>query len=406
MWVYALSPSDQMDSKELSDSIKVYLYERSKSPFFAAYILSWVAVNWKFIYFILSSHSYLNVEDRIHYAEENLIDIHKSTWIPILYSFAIFLSSIALNLLYHFIRVNSINLRKKYIDRNELITSEERDRIIQYYTEKHQDMKNSIASKTIELSEQESEKEELTRQLDVLRNALHDKDIELSNLTNTSNETVLHKGSEQSYRDTEVQPTYERKDIIMASYRQGTHDTVSASALHSDEGVISIWANVQEFHLNNLEKKHLYILSHASNGGKKMIVGGAGVYKNSWAINVVTGLPSYFMFWSSNKNGTRTPAKLQDKRRIKAGWHLYTVAWSKKEENSFIRFYVDGDIQGQTKFQYWPDDIEATLVIGAWADVDQASHYFESKIGRFKAYDSFIGDDKIKLEFDTNMPSE
>ena len=70
--------------KEIFDSFIENSKERIKNPFIGAFIISWIAFNWKPILIILFSSK--TIEERIEYVETNHIDIFYNLWIPLIFA--------------------------------------------------------------------------------------------------------------------------------------------------------------------------------------------------------------------------------------------------------------------------------------------------------------------------------
>ncbi len=183
--------------------------------------------------------------------------------------------------------------------------------------------------------------------------------------------------------------------------RQGMNSSITGNIILSKEkGVFLIWAEVSDIHnIIRDDTKFQYIVSYASNGGKDMKNPLYAKYPNAWAICRVT--PSQkdhlgsWKFWCNDNSIPRT--NIEFKKVLNNGKHLFTIAWSKR--NDYIKFFVDRDLVGENKFEFWPTDFNHSIIIGNWVD-KKNDHNFNSKVGGFyfveKEFDKRIIDNIIE----------
>ena len=60
--------------------------DRLKNPMIGAFIIAWVAINWRFIFILFFSNK--KIEDKITFIETNYFDLNYNLWIPL--GFAVF----------------------------------------------------------------------------------------------------------------------------------------------------------------------------------------------------------------------------------------------------------------------------------------------------------------------------
>ncbi|MFW5805227.1 MAG: hypothetical protein ACOCVX_01745 [Bacteroidales bacterium] len=156
--------------------------------------------------------------------------------------------------------------------------------------------------------------------------------------------------------------------------------------LGSEKGVFSIWAYVSDVH-NKKTKEFKYIISYATNKGKEFGNPELARYPNAWAICRVTPTDRYpkgiWRFFCNNVTKEQVRIEMYD--TLNSGWHLFSVAWSKK--GNYIKFIIDKDIVGVEDFENWPSDFSESIRIGTWP-TKSPSHYFESKIGYWQFVES------------------
>ena len=52
---------------KILDSIKLILANRSKSPFYGALAITWVAYNWRFLYILLLDDSFDTIQEKVDF---------------------------------------------------------------------------------------------------------------------------------------------------------------------------------------------------------------------------------------------------------------------------------------------------------------------------------------------------
>lgn len=148
--------------------------DRIKNPFISAFIFSWIAFNWKPIFYLFKSDS--KIENTINYIDNNFLEITNQLWLPI--AFAIFYVLIIpyLMLLFDWLSKRAIIERKRNIKGLQIF-----------------DLKSKQ-----ELAEQESilenikanykEKADLNKKIKELQNQILVKDRELTEFQEKNNE--------------------------------------------------------------------------------------------------------------------------------------------------------------------------------------------------------------------------
>ena len=162
------------------------------------------------------------------------------------------------------------------------------------------------------------------------------------------------------------------------------NSTISNSILDSESGTISIWAFVNDLHnIISPTSKYKYLLSFATNNGKKLNNPSLADYPNAWSISRVTPTNTnhfgYWRFWCNNVG--KETVDIRYEKPLQSGWHLFSVCWSRDDNN--IIFLIDGEIVGKSEFRNWPSDLTGSFYLGRWPDTSPV-HYFDSKIGPYQ----------------------
>lgn len=398
-----------MTFDELTDSAKAALYDRLKTPFFASFLFAWLCWNWDFLYFLFESETEASTTIR---NASSYIDWRKSVWYPFLTSLTVFLAGGLLNLLYYWIRLGFRWVRVKKLDKSETITIHQRDKLIEEHIKNRKDLSQKVAELHEEVFDALKANEDLKRQNETLL-------LELSGLRGQvarPREDGGKKDNDDTLDDsptppdgpnapiTSPIPTGEEKyafnDTVLA--KDGTFETMPAKVLSEREGTVIVWFEVTREHNEGTEEAHQYILAHNGDNGRKMIVGGRDVYRNTWAILRRKGNSPQWRFTTSNKNGTSGSSKLVDRRVLSPGWHSIGIAWSR--DSKIVDFVVDGSLKGSDVFDYWPDEIESTMTIGTWPAQTQRGFDFRGKVGPVLCYDRRLNETEIKrIDFEKQL---
>ncbi len=157
------------------------------------------------------------------------------------------------------------------------------------------------------------------------------------------------------------------------------NQTLDSKFLDKENGIFSIWAYVSDVH-NEYSKRNMYIISYATKKGVPQKTPGYATYPNAWAICRMrpneSNSKGVWRFWCNNVRTEQTKIECAD--IISGGWHLFSVAWSKK--SNYIKFVIDNKEIGQREFVNWPSDFSEIVRVGTWPTQSDV-HYFESKIG-------------------------
>ena len=118
-----------------------------------------------------------------------------------------------------------------------------------------------------------------------------------------------------------------------------------------------------------------YALAHATDGKRAAY----GNYPNTWAIcSVYKGNPATGPIWRFYCNGeSEGQTTIPIKHSIGDGWHLFTLAWSRRE--NVIEFSVDGTHTESRKFENWPLNYASEIQVGNW--IEGAGHAYPGKVG-------------------------
>lgn len=93
--------------EEFQKSIKAVLYDRLTGPLSGAFFFSWLAWNWKLLFYVLSVDQTKNVIERIDYIQQNFISWLYNLWGP-------FFSAVFLVIVYPFFSVGAYNISLRF----------------------------------------------------------------------------------------------------------------------------------------------------------------------------------------------------------------------------------------------------------------------------------------------------
>lgn len=382
-----------MTIDEAANSIKALLYERAKTPFFAAFLFAWIAWNWDFIYYLFATDD--SAVDTIENAKEVYITLTKGIVHPLWTSLAVTIAGGLLNLLYYRIRLLMKAIRIGRIDKSDTITTAQRDRIITDHAQARRILSEQIVGLEDEIAALRKENEEVKRQNNNLLN-------EMAQYSNQATREAPEQGAKNETKDELEEPAelvppdakYSLDRPVDAN--NGTFETLDASILSEAVGSVMVWFVVTREHLERTDDSYMYILAHASSKGARVVRGGTNVYLNMWAIRRVTGKSPQWSFIISNANGTSNVARFVDRRILNPGWHSIGVTWSKQHNR--ITFYVDGVRKEGDNFKYWPDHIESNFTVGTWPSQTRREFDFRSLVGPVRCYDVELDSSQIEMQ--------
>ena len=179
--------------------------------------------------------------------------------------------------------------------------------------------------------------------------------------------------------------------------------SITNKFLRSDFGTFNIWAYVTDNHNRiHSQRKNMYIIGYATNGGNPLKNPILANYQNAWAIARITPTENdnygIWRFWCNNIEKDLT--HLDYKKPISGGWHLFSVSWSKND--NYIKFIIDCEVVAEDKFCNWPSDFSGSMMLGTWAN-KAGVHNFDSKVGPWKFIESEYKEHTIKEYFE-NKP--
>lgn len=90
----------------------------------------------------------------------------------------------------------------------------------------------------------------------------------------------------------------------------------------------------------------------------------------------------------SNSAGKQTGDHFSDYRATVEGWHMFTVAWSRPENQ--IVFYVDGRRQKSGPLDIWPERVVDNFAIGTWSEGTDPQYYVQGHVGRVRCYNRML----------------
>lgn len=146
-------------------------------------------------------------------------------------------------------------------------------------------------------------------------------------------------------------------------------------------GTIYVWAlSTDLMKIKKDKQQNIYLISYATNRGISVLGPNGRYYPNAWAIYyqypTKTNPHGYWRFWT---NGNDLPQITIEKAKpLTAGWHLFVVSWSRID--NFVKFSIDDEVVGETKFDAWPEDFSGSVFLGRWVD-DKPFHYYKELIG-------------------------
>jgi hypothetical protein len=159
--------------------------------------------------------------------------------------------------------------------------------------------------------------------------------------------------------------------------------SLTGELLSSPNGMFCIWAHVTDTH-NQVRSTvdYKYIVGYSSNNGQEQNNPLLARYPTAWAICRVSPVDSDHLgawrFWCNSAEKERT--EIDDKRIVGGGWHVFTVAWSLKD--NYIKFLIDKSLVASARYANWPSDFSGSIRLGSWSRAPE--FYFGSQIGRCK----------------------
>ena len=407
---------------DIRKSLKAILYERSKSPFYGAFILSWIIWNWELLYFFFGYNG--DFYEKTIYIHGKYLKWDYNLFYPLLSAIIYYPLGFLISIGFQYIKVNLLNFQKSKVDKWELLSVEQSyklknemeqremkiERELVDLNEKLKDSENrntqslkdsSTNLEKISLLEKEKNdyekevvslknknliyiesNEKLTKELEEQKKIKNDKLRQKFNKVLSTVKNEIIKDDEIYYEDPQ-----KKKDVM----------TYSSAFLDYEEGTFNVWALVSAEHNNPKNgKRYSYIVSHDTNKGKSIARNGYQ-YENAWALsryvnpNELNG--GEWRFWCSNNDGV-TNTILKTNEGLNEGWHMFTVKWSKPKD--FLEFYIDGKIKSVGKFILWPVKNDGKLYVGNWPNLNE-SHKFNSKIGRLYTTNQVLNQEELDL---------
>ncbi|HEY9083702.1 MAG: hypothetical protein COA31_005490 [Flavobacteriales bacterium] len=234
--------------EDISKSIKSILYERTKSPFYGAFLLSWLIWNWELLYYFIIYDE--NFYEKVSCIKENYIGWNYNLLFPF-YSAIIFytLGSLA-SIGFQWIKIQLSNISKSKVEKFETLSIDESYKLKNDIQEREMEMsrklvdlnealkrsedKNSnllieIANKESSISALSKEKDSYQKETFKLRadiEEMQQKYIE-SNLLDQNVLTFTHKG-------------WQHQDIVDKRYKinKETNFYAKISYLNKDQSFV------------------------------------------------------------------------------------------------------------------------------------------------------------------------
>jgi hypothetical protein len=382
-----------MTIDDASNSLKAFLYERAKTPFFATFVFSWIGWNWDFLYYLLISDDLVTFT--IWNAKEEYINVHKGLLWPLCTSFVVTTVGGLFNLLYYWIRLEFKAIRIGKIEKKDTITTDQRDKIITGHAQIRKTLGDQIVGLEDEIATLRQEIEEVKQQNNNLLNerAKFERIDGMDDATRKEGD-MGGKVNPSNTTDVEVPKAKYGLDRPIEA-KNNRFETLDARILAEESGSVIAWFVVTKEHLESEQDKWMYILAHASSNGERVVKGGTNVYLNMWAIRRLTGKSPQWGFVISNENGTSNISRFIDRRVLNEGWHSIGITWSKKANR--ITFYVDGVRKESDAFKYWPDTIESNFTVGTWPTQTKREFDFKSLVGPIRCYDVELSPEQVEV---------
>jgi hypothetical protein len=145
--------------EDFRKSIKEILYERTTSPLYGTFIISWLIWNWKIVYITLFVSEKQIGLDKLTYIDTNLISMNNIIWFPIL-------STIVLLLIFPFISNGAYwlslifkrwrNDKKNKVESKQLLTMEQSISMRKQITEQENYYERIVSDKDLKIKQSES----------------------------------------------------------------------------------------------------------------------------------------------------------------------------------------------------------------------------------------------------------
>jgi len=364
-----------MNFDEITTSIKAALYDRARSPFFGAFVISWIAWNWQLIYYLLSEDSSLGIFKRIWIINKHYTNWWNNLWLPLISSLFVFIVGSLLTIGFRYLQILFVNFRNEKIEKGELLTRQQsleaKKELIEY--------EKRINTTSLDLQ----------RQLESIQSLYKAAQTEIETLKNSSipslEDVQLQGPPQEKNEEIERRPIekYEPellRTTVKSNSQLNEYETVSSDILKSESGSVFIWALINKVHLTGAENRHRYLLSHSTNNGESIVTGDY-IYANAWSISRKTDLdPSKneWRFWCTNARGEGQDRVLRSQKTLTTGWHLFGVTWSKAD--NYIKFYIDFSLEDQGEFKFLPENYDSYIYVGTWPNKFK-KHFFDSEIG-------------------------
>lgn len=363
-----------MELNEINKSVKSLLNDRLRSPFYSAFIVSWLGWNWRIFYYLLCDDSSLRIVDRLNIIEIEYVGLNQNLFFPLVTSLIVLILGSVFNIVFRFIQLRFTNFRRSKIEGMEMLSVEESKNIKKKSIEDENSIQHSLLLERERLEALRASYGDKLKQWENLTKINEGLQEELNELRMKLNDFVVKRSQLQDTKGSHI--VLNRS--FLADSNSKVYETIDSQVLKSNSGSVLIWACVSAIIHDFPDKTRFkYLIAHSTNNGESLRRGDF-VYPNAWSISRKTGPSPEWRFWCSDENGSGQDIILRSTSELPDGWHLFCVAWSM--EHNFIKFFIDDKIVDSREFSFWPQQFDIRLFVGTWPN-RFVNHFFSSEVG-------------------------
>lgn len=212
-----------MDSfEDLSKSFKAALYERGQSPFYLAFVLSWIGWNWRFIVYLFfdNPNSTETIADKLDFISVNYINVYSNLWNPLWTSIVVFISGNILTLLFLTFKNISIKIKRKHIDGIQPFDEEKEKSIREQLLKEEKRINNMVIRVNNDLEIYKKNNFELKKEITEVKQKnieLEQKKIDFGQLKNelTEKDVIIERQNQQHELNVEAIKELEDENKIL-----------------------------------------------------------------------------------------------------------------------------------------------------------------------------------------------
>lgn len=158
--------------REIINSFLDNSKERIKNPFIGAFIISWIAFNWKPIIILLFSEK--EIEQKINFINENYISLKYNLWLPLIFAIAYVVILPYIMLVFDKLSSTAIEGRKDNIVKQNIFDIKARQKLAE-----EENVLENIRAKFRDKADLNKKIDSLTSQLEELRNKNESLEVKL-----------------------------------------------------------------------------------------------------------------------------------------------------------------------------------------------------------------------------------